>query len=33
MCFANLEEELELLGGVFILLLLDAAVDHAVKWL
>ena len=28
---ANLKEELELLRGIFILLLLDAAVDHAVE--
>ena len=28
---ANLKEELELLCGIFILLLLDAAVDHAVE--
>ena len=28
---ANLKEELELLCGIFVLLLLDAAVDHAVE--
>ena len=28
---ANLKKELELLCGIFILLLLDTAVDHAIK--
>jgi len=28
---ANLEEEFELLGGIIILLLLDAAVDHTIE--
>ena len=28
---ANLKEELELLRGIFVLFLLDAAVDHAVE--
>lgn len=28
---ANLEEEFELLGGIIILLLLDAAVDHSIE--
>ena len=29
---SNLQEELELLGCVLVLLLLDAAVDHSVEW-
>ena len=28
---ANLEEELELLRGIFVLLLFDATIDHAVE--